>query len=54
MTDAEFVKLQKDIEKKMLELNRIQRKHIKETGRRFILGQPILMKSKTRLWGEGV
>lgn len=41
MTDKEFKELRLLIEKKMLELNRLQDKYRKETGRNFILGQPI-------------
>ena len=42
MTDKEFSNLQKEIERKILELNRLQDQHRKETGREFILGQPIV------------
>jgi hypothetical protein len=51
MTDQEFEKLQKDIKEQMMELNRLQDLHHKETGRYFILGQPIVSK-RIRLWGE--
>ena len=41
MTDKEFVELQKEIRSTMEKLNKLQDKHIRETGRRFVLGQPI-------------
>ena len=50
MTDKEFTNLQKEIERKILELNRLQDQHRKETGRPFILGQPIISKD-INLWG---
>ena len=54
MTDKDFKELQLEIEKKMLELNRLQDEHRKETGREFILGQPILINpSERNLWGLG-
>lgn len=54
MTDGKFKELQLQIEKKMIELNRLQDEHRKETGRDFILGQPILIEPNERnLWGLG-
>ena len=52
MTDEKFKELQLKIEKKMLELNRLQDAHRKETGREFILGQPIMESPDESLWGN--
>ena len=46
MTDKKFETLQKEIEKKILELNRLQDEHRNQTGRDFVLGQPIIKYKK--------
>jgi len=51
MTDKEFKKLQEIIQKKMRELGALQLIHRQQTGRDFMLGQPIMDNSKERLWG---
>jgi len=51
MTDQEFKQLQEDIQMLMKDLNELQDRHHKETGRYFINGQPIMDSSKERLWG---
>ncbi len=50
MTDKEFENLQIEIENHMVELSKLQTEHIKQTGRQFILGQPIVHKD-SHLWG---
>jgi len=47
MTDIEFENLKIDIEKKMVELEKLQAKHHKETGRDHIM--PIYLRTPKHL-----
>jgi hypothetical protein len=41
MTDLEFAYLQKEIQETMLYLERLQRRHIQQTGRRYVISGPV-------------